>query len=564
MITKNGYGYEEYEKELNWAAEYAKRELRKHREAVPIDHPDESVTTAKLADGSVTYDKLGEDVQNELTELENEINTHEETVASQTVSGHVTLSDEANMNVGAADGVAATPKAVYDAYEEVQIEVNSINQELNTHESTKATESVLGHVYITDTASASMPADTGKAASSYAVAYAVSNERTERQVADEALQASIAAEAEAREAADTELQSNIDAEAKAREAADTALQEQIINTAFGSDTQVGVDLDNIRENGAYYVLLPSSKLDGGEHHYPLYDEDSGEYENYGMLLVFDDSLENGSVIQMYIPCSSVSNLNINRFYIRKVVYRSTDGEVISRTDWVKFSSLGVIQELIDAEAAAHEAADATLQNNIDAEAEAREAADTALQSNIDAEAEARESADTTLQSNITAETTARKSADATLQTNINTEATTRKSADTTLQSNIDAEATARKSADSAMSADIEALQELSHTHENKSVLDSITGERVEIWDSNVDFAEYKEYANEIFAGMMRELQNLYAAIGVTLFDGGLFGEEYLGASLDGGYFTDTDLVDFDCGGFDTVAVSTASVDGGTY
>lgn len=70
--------------------------------------------------------------------------------------------------------------------------------------------------------------------------------------------------------------------------------------------------------------------------------------------------------------------------------------------------------LINAEAAAREAADTNLQNNITAEATARQQADESLQSAITAEASARQSADNTLQQNINAEVQARTAADTAL------------------------------------------------------------------------------------------------------------------------------------------------------
>lgn len=88
MITQDGFGYSEREKELNWAAEYAKRKLTKHREQKPIDHPDGSVTEAKLADGAVstrtiaddavTLNKLGADVAGKFTDLNGRIDTEVE------------------------------------------------------------------------------------------------------------------------------------------------------------------------------------------------------------------------------------------------------------------------------------------------------------------------------------------------------------------------------------------------------------------------------------------------------------------------------------------------------
>lgn len=102
---------------------------------------------------------------------------------------------------------------------------------------------------------------------------------------------------------------------------------------------------------------------------------------------------------------------------------------------------------VAAEAAARQAADFTLQSNIDAEAAARAAGDTQLQTNINNEAAARQAADVTLQNNIDAEAAARAAGDAQLQMNINDETTVRQAADNTLQNNINAEAIARVAGD---------------------------------------------------------------------------------------------------------------------
>lgn len=76
MIRQNGFGYSEQEKELNWAAAHAKREIEKHKNESPIDHPDRSVTRNKLSD------ELNDTI-NKIPEIKKELSdkiTAEETV----------------------------------------------------------------------------------------------------------------------------------------------------------------------------------------------------------------------------------------------------------------------------------------------------------------------------------------------------------------------------------------------------------------------------------------------------------------------------------------------------
>jgi hypothetical protein len=58
-IIENGkIEYQEKNKVLNWAAEYAKRELEAHKKKNPIDHPPKSVTGQHIKDEAVTADKI--------------------------------------------------------------------------------------------------------------------------------------------------------------------------------------------------------------------------------------------------------------------------------------------------------------------------------------------------------------------------------------------------------------------------------------------------------------------------------------------------------------------------
>ncbi len=217
----------------------------------------------------------------------------------------------------------------------------------------------------------------------------------------------------------------------------------------------------------------------------------------------------------------------------------------------------------------------------------------------------------TVASNLSTEISDRQSADTALQTNINTEANTRASADAALQANIEAEATNRENADGILQNNIDALEKTTEatitqlqadaetTH--SSIMDSISDEismrhsTDEELQTQIDalaemskdlnrFNKYKEYADLALAGLLVENQNIYFAIGVVSYDGGLFTQAQLGENLDGGAFIDSDddLEECDCGDFepitasvatgstDTVdggefdSVSTGAIDGGTY
>lgn len=221
---------------------------------------------------------------------------------------------------------------------------------------------------------------------------------------------------------------------------------------------------------------------------------------------------------------------------------------------------------------------------LDTEITQRTNADIALSDRINTEESTRESADSALSGRITAEVAAREEADSDLQSKLNTEKANRISADSGLDTKITEEKTVRASADNALSGRVTVVEGKAHTHTNKSVLDGITAERVNVWDSiteqvtqtqldeaiSAEAAERKsafEYLQEICFGLLDEFKNIYGAIGVTVYDGGYFTQKQNGIALDGGDFTDEIMGTVDCGGFEPYRLTAevgAVVDGGNY
>lgn len=120
---------------------------------------------------------------------------------------------------------------------------------------------------------------------------------------------------------------------------------------------------------------------------------------------------------------------------------------------------------------------------------------------------------------------------------------------------------------------VNTLQILAHKHSNKNVLDTITEDRVAIWDKvkdldkYFDYIDFKAFVEEIVYAYTNELQNLYTAIGITSYDGGIFGMEQSGAELDGGNFDSEPENSFDCGDFNPLELTaqvTSVIDCGTY
>lgn len=243
---------------------------------------------------------------------------------------------------------------------------------------------------------------------------------------------------------------------------------------------------------------------------------------------------------------------------------------------------------------AHNALEDTVvaeKTRLDTEIDQRTNADIALSDRINAEKSARESADTALGGRITTEATAREEADNDLQSNLDTEEASRISADGELSTKITEEKNARINADNALSGRVDVLESKSHIHANKSVLDGITASDITAWNgikeqvtqSQLDEAisaeaaeritgdkanaSLFEYLKEICFGFSDEFKSIYEAIGVTVYDGGLFGMKQADIAFDGGDFTDEIMGTVDCGGFEPYRLTAeigAVVDGGNY
>ena len=197
-----------------------------------------------------------------------------------------------------------------------------------------------------------------------------------------------------------------------------------------------------------------------------------------------------------------------------------------------------------------------------------------------------------------------------IRTDLDDEVSTRQNADTTLQRNIDSEASARKSADSALDGRVKTVEEKAHAHANKTVLDGISSSDVAAWNGikeqvsktqldsaiaaeaknrtdadsalqdNIDaeaetradadsaiialVEQYKSYLEDICFGFLDEFQRVYGAIGITVYDGGIFGMEQSEIALDGGNFSDEVTGTVDCGEFEPLTAAITAIDGGEY
>lgn len=161
------------------------------------------------------------------------------------------------------------------------------------------------------------------------------------------------------------------AETAAREAADSALDARL-DVIEGSDTTEG--------------SVAKAEKDAKDHADSIVATEQSARE------AADTNLQN----QINDILSNVDPAALDSLSEIVSAFQSADSDLSDAITAV----LGTHTSELNAEVAAREAADATLQGNIDAEESAREAADSTLQSNIDAEASAREAADSALDSRL--------------------------------------------------------------------------------------------------------------------------------------------------------------------
>lgn len=75
----------------------------------------------------------------------------------------------------------------------------------------------------------------------------------------------------------------------------------------------------------------------------------------------------------------------------------------------------------------------------------------------------------------------------------------------------------------------------------------------------------KTYLEDMCFSITDEFQRFYNALGITVYDGGIFGMEQNDTALDGGNFDGEPEESFDCGGFEPITEGIGAVlDGGTF
>ncbi|WP_281697571.1 ESPR-type extended signal peptide-containing protein [Acidaminococcus massiliensis] len=197
------------------------------------------------------------------------------------------------------------------------------------------------------------------------------------------------------ENADKQLQTNIDNEAATREAKDNELNERITNEANAihettNQLQSDLNTETAAREAADAALDSRTTALEDKTEAITYDKDSKTVMVDGKLTA-TEGITDGT---------------------------TQDGQYVKADNYVG-QNLNALDQGLQAETSARQAADTTLQTNIDNETAERKAADTTLQTNIDNEAAERKAADTVLDDKITAETSARVAADTKLVEAVN-------------------------------------------------------------------------------------------------------------------------------------------------
>ena len=197
------------------------------------------------------------------------------------------------------------------------------------------------------------------------------------------------------ENADKQLQTNIDNEAATREAKDNELNERITNEANAihettNQLQSDLNTETAAREAADAAL----------------DSRTTALEDKTEAISYDKASKTVMVEGKLTATEGITDGT------------TQDGQYVKADNYVG-QNLNALDQGLQAETTARQAADTTLQTNIDNETAERKAADTTLQTNIDNEAAERKAADTVLDDKITAETSARVAADTKLVEAVN-------------------------------------------------------------------------------------------------------------------------------------------------
>lgn len=289
---------------------------------------------------------------------------------------------------------------------------------------------------------------------------ALAQEVSDRTAADSTLQDNIDAEAASRQSEDNILHGRVDSEASARQAADTTLQGNIDQEV--SDRQAAVSAEQSAREAADTAL--DGRLDVLEA-----DPTTKTYvdDEVAGLQSQIDAMDTGNAAALAQEIAD-RQAGDSALSARLDVIEgsdSTEGSVAKAEKDAK----DYADSIVASEQSAREAADTNLQNqindilsNVDPSAlDSLSEIVSAFQSADSDLSDAITSVLGTHTSELNAETAAREAADATLQSNIDSEASARQAADSTLQSNIDAEAASREAADDALSARLDSLEAVS-------------------------------------------------------------------------------------------------------